>query len=186
MLGAVFQKAGQLLAGFGGQGGGRQRRDGSVEKPQAQVQRPAREDHACEGIGRVAGASQLGRHELAELTERGPLLGRNLDGRRLARSNPPSRVATVVLQTGVDFGQALHKDLARVPRPDQGVDDDNGEAGDQEVQAISDVEADRVPHGPLEKHKEAQGGHHRGQGRRQGNQLLKSKPVKIHSSVTAR
>ena len=71
-----------------GQVGGRRRGDGPVEKPEAQVQRPASEDHPGEGIGRVAAAPQLGSQQLAQRPERGPLLGRRSD----AGGGSPERI----------------------------------------------------------------------------------------------
>ena len=49
------------------------------------------------------------------------------------------------------------------------MDDDHREAGDQEVDVVRDVEAERRAHAPLVEHEDPEGGDHRAEGRRQGN-----------------
>ena len=74
-------------------------------------------------------------------------------------------------QMGVDLGQPLQKDLWGVQRPEQGVDHDHREAGDQKVEPVCDVERQCRPNRPPEHDKDAEGGHHGAQGRRQGKPI---------------
>src|SRR5207253_808853 len=82
----------------------------------------------------------------AERPEGGPLPGGVFHRRRLAGSKPPSRVPTLVFEANVDRGHTLQKDLSRVQLPEERVDHGDREAGNQEVQTVSDVEAERTPH----------------------------------------
>ena len=111
VLGALVQKARQLLARFDRQGRGQHRGDGLVEKPQAQVQGPASEDHPGEGIGGVPATAQFGRQHLAQRPEGRPLLGGRFHRRRLAGTKLPGHPPALLFQMGVDRSQPLQKDL---------------------------------------------------------------------------
>ncbi len=51
------------------------------------------------------------------------------------------------------------------------MDHGDREAGNQEVQTVSDVEAERTPHVSVEEYEDPEGGYHRAQGRGQGKPI---------------
>ena len=60
----------------------------------------------------------------------------------------------------IDLAEALQKHPPCVERPEQRVDHDDREAGDEIVECIRGIKRQRRPHRPVQHDKDADGGHH--------------------------
>src|SRR5262249_60170861 len=96
--GIAHEQARQSFARFGRNALGDQRRDALAKKPQAQVQRPAGQNHPREWIEMMPRPPQLRSEELPQLTERQPLIESDGHSGWLARANAARRLSATGFQ----------------------------------------------------------------------------------------